>query len=100
MNKDITNTDQKLEKEIIDNRQKDYGNFEENFALLAEMFTIILRDNLNKSIKSYQVGQIMMALKLFRSSKNFKEDNYLDLSIYNKMTKDLHKKYIDKKNKV
>ena len=51
------------------------------------MFTIVLADSLKKRIKPHQVGQLMMALKLYRSTRNFKADNYTDLSIYNKMTK-------------
>jgi len=42
----------------------------------------------------------MMGLKLYRSTKNFKADNYTDLSIYNKMTKEIHKKEFAKKDKV
>jgi len=41
-----------------------------------------------------------MALKLYRSTRNFKADNYTDLSIYNKMTKEIHKKEVAKKDKV
>ena len=38
----ITELDQEIEKKIINDREKDYGNYQENFTLLAEMFTIIL----------------------------------------------------------
>tara|TARA_R100000773_G_C4160033_1_gene78303 strand:+ start:55 stop:357 length:303 start_codon:yes stop_codon:yes gene_type:complete len=100
MNNKITDIDQEIEKKIIDDRQKDYGDYQENFVLLAEMFTIILFGSLKKRIKPYQVGQLMMALKLYRSTKNFKADNYLDLSVYNKMTKEIHKKEVAKKDKV
>ena len=41
----------------------------------------------------------MMGLKLYRSTKNFKADNYTDLSVYNKMTKEIHKKEVAKKDK-
>jgi hypothetical protein len=68
--------------------------------MLAEMFTFILASNLRKRIKPHQVGQLMMGLKLYRSTKNFKADNYTDLSIYNKMTKEIHKKEVAKKDKV
>jgi len=36
---------QEIEKKIVDERQKDYGNYQENFIMLAEMFTIILAGN-------------------------------------------------------
>ena len=99
MDKKITEIDQEIEKKIVDERQKDYGNYQENFIMLAEMFTIILANNLRKRIKPHQVGQLMMGLKLYRSTKNFKADNYTDLSIYNKMTKEVHKKDVAKKDK-
>ena len=99
MDKKITDLDQEIEKKIIDDRQKDYGNYQENFIMLADMFTIILASSLKKRIKPHQVGQLMMALKLYRSTRNFKADNYTDLSIYNKMTKEIHKKEVAKKDK-
>ena len=100
MDKKITDIDQEIEKKIINDRQKDYGNYQENFIMLAEMFTIILAGNLRTRIKPHQVGQLMMGLKLYRSTKNFEADNYLDMSIYNKMTKEIHKKEVAKKDKV
>ena len=99
MDKKITEIDQEIEKKIIDDRQKDYGNYQENFIMLAEMFTIIFAGSLKKRVKPHQVGQLMMGLKLYRSTKNFKADNYLDMSIYNKMTKEIHKKEVAKKDK-
>ena len=53
MDKKITDIDQEIEKKIIDDRQKDYGNYQENFVMLAEMFTIILLDSLKKKIKPH-----------------------------------------------
>ena len=41
----------------------------------------------------------MVTIKLFRTTKGYKADNYHDLSIYNDMTFDLHKKDIDKRDK-
>ena len=96
----VTDIDQEIEKRIIDERQKDYGNYQDNFIMLAEMFTIILASSLKKRIKPHQVGQLMMGLKLYRTTRNFKADNYTDLSIYNKMTKEVHKKEVAKKDKV
>ena len=100
MDKKITEIDQEIEKKIVDERQKDYGDYQNNFIMLAEMFTIILASNLRKRIKPHQVGQLMMGLKLYRSTKNFKADNYTDLSIYNKMTREIHKKEVAKKDKI
>ena len=96
----VTDIDQEIEKKIIDERQKDYGNYQDNFIMLAEMFTIILASNLRTRIKPHQVGQLMMGLKLYRTTRNFKADNYRDLNIYSKMTKEVHKKEVAKKDKV
>ena len=41
----------------------------------------------------------MMGLKLYRTTKKYKSDNYDDLIIYAKMAKELHKLTIDKKDK-
>ena len=95
----VTDIDQEIEKRIIDERQKDYGNYQDNFIMLADMFTVILANNLKKRVKPHQVGQLMMGLKLYRTTRNFKADNYTDLSIYNKMTKEIHKKEVAKKDK-
>jgi hypothetical protein len=96
----VTELDKEIKKKIVDDRQKEYGDYQYNFAMLAEMFTIVLADNLKKTIKPHQVGQIMMALKLYRATRSYKADNYHDLSIYNDMTFQVHKKDIDKKDKL
>ena len=95
----ITDLTNEIKKKIIQDREKDYGDYEYNFSILAELFTLILAPNLKKKLKPYQVAHIMMTLKLFRSTKGYKADNYHDLSIYNDMTFDLHKKDIDKRDK-
>ena len=95
----ITELTNEIKKKIIQDREKDYGDYQYNFTILAELFSLILAPNLKKKLKPYQVGQIMMTLKLFRTTKGYKADNYHDLSIYNDMTFDLHKKDIDKRDK-
>jgi len=95
----ITDIDKEIKKKIVNDRQKDYGDYQYNFTILADLFTLILADNLKKKLRPYQVGQIMMTLKLFRSTRGYKADNYHDLSIYNDMTFNLHKKDIDKRDK-
>lgn len=96
----VTELEQEIKKKIVEDRQKEYGDYQYNFIMLAEMFTIILADNLKKKIKPHQVGHIMMALKLYRATRSYKADNYHDLSIYNDMAFQVHKKDIDKKDKV
>ena len=89
MNKKITEIDPEIKKKIVQDREKDYGDYQYNFTVLA--------DNLKKRIKPHQVAQLMMTLKLFRSTRGYKADNYHDLSVYNDMAFALHKKDIDKK---
>ena len=95
----ITDIEKEIKKKIVADRQKDYGDYQYNFTILAELFTLILEKKKKKKLRPYQVGQIMMTLKLFRTTKGYKADNYHDLSIYNDMTFDLHKKDIDKRDK-
>jgi len=95
----ITELTNEIKKKIIQDREKDYGDYQYNFTILAELFTLILAPNLKKKLKRHQVAHIMMTLKLFRATRGFKADNYTDLSIYNDMASNLHKKDIDKNDK-
>jgi hypothetical protein len=95
----VTEISNEIKKKIIQDREKDYGDYQYNFTILAELFTLILAPNLKKKLKPHQVAQLMVTLKLFRSTKGFKSDNYQDLSIYNDMAFNLHKKDIDKGDK-
>jgi hypothetical protein len=89
---DFISLEEKIQKKIIDDRHKEYGDYEENFALLAEMFSIILFSKIKTALEPEDVGHIMMALKLYRCTKKYKADSYDDLSIYCKMTKQLRQK--------
>jgi hypothetical protein len=96
---DFIDIEEKIQKRIIKERQEDYGDYEENFALLAELFSIVLFDKIKKALTPEDVGHIMMSLKLYRCTKRYKADSYDDLSIYCKMTKNLRHKGIAKKDK-
>ena len=97
---DFIDIEEKIQKKIIKDRQEDYGDYEENFALLAEMFSIILFDKIKQALNPEDVGHIMMALKLYRCTKKYKANSYDDLAIYCKMTKNLrNKNSIAKKDK-
>lgn len=96
---DFISIEEKIQKKIIQERHEDYGDYQENFALLAELFSIVLFDKINKALTAEDVGHIMMALKLYRCTKKFKADSYDDLAIYCKMTKNLRHKSIAKKDK-
>ena len=95
----VTDINNEIKKKIIQDREKDYGDYQYNFTILAELFTLILAANLKKKIKPHQVAQLMMTLKLFRTTRGFKADNYTDLSVYNDMAFNLHKKDIDNADK-
>ena len=89
---DFVSIEEKIQKKIIEERHKEYGNYEENFTLLAELFSIVIFDKIRKTLDAEDVGHIMMALKLYRCTKKYKADSYDDLSIYCKMTKQLRQK--------
>jgi hypothetical protein len=84
--------EEKIQKKIIEQRHEEYGDYEENFTLLAELFSIVLFNKIKSALDPEDVGHIMMALKLYRCTKRYKADSYDDLSIYCKMTKQLRQK--------
>jgi Domain of unknown function (DUF6378) len=84
--------EEKIQKKIIEQRHQEYGDYEENFTLLAELFSIVLFNKIKSALDPEDVGHIMMALKLYRCTKRYKADSYDDLSIYCKMTKQLRQK--------
>jgi hypothetical protein len=84
---DFINIEEKIQKRIIAERNQEYGDYQENFALLAELFSIVLFNKIKVALQPEDVGHIMMALKLYRCTKKYKADSYDDLSIYCKMTK-------------
>jgi hypothetical protein len=84
---DFIDIEEKIQKRIIAERNQEYGDYQENFALLAELFSIVLFNKIKIALQPEDVGHIMMALKLYRCTKKYKADSYDDLSIYCKMTK-------------
>lgn len=96
---DFIDIEEKIHKKIMQERQEQYGDYQENFALLAELFSIVLFDKIKAALTPEDVGHIMMALKLYRCTKRYKADSYDDLAIYCKMTKNLRHKSIAKKDK-
>ena len=96
---DFISIEEKIQKRIIEDRNKEYGDYQENFALLAELFSIVLFDKIKTALTPEDVGHVMMALKLYRCTKKYKADSYDDLAIYCKMTKNLRHKGIAKKDK-
>ena len=48
----ITDLDKEIKKKIVSDRQKEYGDYQYNFTILAELFTLILAPNLKKKTKT------------------------------------------------
>ena len=96
---DFIDIEEKIQKKIMQERHQDYGDYQENFALLAELFSIVLFDKIKAALTPEDVGHVMMALKLYRCTKKYKADSYDDLAIYCKMTKNLRHKDIAKMDK-
>jgi hypothetical protein len=86
------NLEQQIKDKLRKEKDKEYGNFEVNFNLLAMLWSVVFKDNLHKDIKPHQVAQCMVMLKMLRATENYKSDSYLDASIYLDMAKELHKK--------
>jgi len=61
---DFIDIEEKIQKRIIEDRHQEYGDYEENFALLAELFSIVLFEKGKVAVVPEDVGHIMMALKL------------------------------------
>jgi len=55
------------------------------------LWSVILKNKLKEDIKPHEVANCMVMLKLMRVAENYKQDSYLDASIYLDMAKDLHK---------
>ena len=67
--------------DILNERQEQYGDPTENFRKIGIMWGVIL--DLPYSLAPYQVGQMMIALKLQRISVNPDyEDSWLDIQGY------------------
>jgi len=84
--------EQQLKKKIREDRSKQYGDFKENMGLIAFLWSVILKDKLKEDIKGYEAANMMVMLKMLRTTnKQFKADTYVDASIYLDMARDLHK---------
>jgi hypothetical protein len=46
----IAELDNEIKAKIIADREKDYGDYQHNFIMLAEMFTLVLADSLKKEL--------------------------------------------------
>jgi hypothetical protein len=74
----ILDTANKIVNERNEEKERQYGPFEEGMEKAAKIASLIA----GKDITSDDVYIIMIALKLSRQSYNKKEDNLLDLVAY------------------
>ena len=74
----ILDTANKIVNERNEEKERQYGPFEEGMEKAAKIASLIS----GKDITSDDVYIIMIALKLSRQSYNHKEDNLLDLVAY------------------
>ena len=46
----VTDISNEIKKKIVQDREKDYGDYQYNFSVLADLFTLILAENLKKKL--------------------------------------------------
>jgi len=83
--------EKEIKKKLRDQKTKEYGDYRENFHILGMLWSVILKNKLKEDIKPHEVANCMVMLKLMRVAENYKQDSYLDASIYLDMARDLHK---------
>lgn len=83
--------EKEIKKKLREQKTKEYGDYRENFHILGMLWSVILKNKLKEDIKPHEVANCMVMLKLMRVAENYKQDSYLDASIYLDMARDLHK---------
>lgn len=82
--------EKEIKKKLREQKTKEYGDYRENFHILGMLWSVILKNKLKEDIKPHEVANCMVMLKLMRVAENYKQDSYLDASIYLDMAKELH----------
>lgn len=72
---------------IVGDRNKAYGDPEENHQQIADYWTTYL----GYPIKAYDVANMMALLKMARSRTSYKRDTYVDLAGYAAIAGELHR---------
>ncbi len=83
--------EKEIKKKLREQKTKEYGDYRENFHILGMLWSVILKNKLKEDIKPHEVANCMVMLKIMRVAENYKQDSYLDASIYLDMAKELHK---------
>tara|TARA_E500000178_G_scaffold342018_1_gene386634 strand:+ start:592 stop:876 length:285 start_codon:yes stop_codon:yes gene_type:complete len=82
--------EKEIKKKLREQKTKEYGDYRENFHILGMLWSVILKNKLKEDIKPHEVANCMVMLKIMRVAENYKQDSYLDASIYLDMAKELH----------
>ena len=70
---DFIDIEEKIQKRIIEDRHQEYGDYQENFALLAELFSIVIFDKIKTALPAlFRAGRL--------SSVEFKYLNWCSLN--------------------
>lgn len=71
-------------KTVVQDRQDDYGNPEDSFAMIADFWTTYLKGKgkLSAGIDSLDVSMMMELLKIARETTGHKMDNFVDMAGY------------------
>ena len=86
---------EKMTKNLLKNKQKEYGDFDSNAHIVAQFIKSVL-EAVNKQklkVPITIVAQLMIVLKLTRTVNDgekeimYKEDTHLDISGYNELLK-------------
>lgn len=78
MSKDILSRAYKIIYARAEEKERQYGNIDEEMEKVANLFNILSKHTLNGE----DVYLLLICLKLARESVNHKEDNLLDLVAY------------------
>lgn len=63
---------------ITTDRNNDYGEAEDSFSIIADMWSAYLRTN----VKPEDVAAMMILMKVARMTHGYKEDNWIDMIGY------------------
>lgn len=67
---------------ICHDRNDQYGEPEDNFRKIAELWTTYLGPKLPRALNSEDVANMMILFKVARNSANSKDDNWIDIAGY------------------
>ena len=77
-------------KQILADKEKEYGPFGSSMNKIAAAWNIILKDQLRLGIAPWQVPLMYAQAKIIRISRgNFKSDSYDDAEIYLKQAREM-----------